>query len=162
MQGVGNNLFASDQAATRAMLVTILWRLEGEPVVNYLMQYEDVASELWYTEAIRWAAAEGIVTGYNDTAFGPNDPITREQAATILYRYVQYKGGGFTGAWMIRTDYVDLAVVSDWAYEAMCWMTMNGVIRGKDEETLVPKSDASRAEMAAMLWRCCEPDSEED
>ncbi|WP_186566559.1 S-layer homology domain-containing protein [Lawsonibacter celer] len=151
MNGVGNNLFDPNGTTSRAMIVTILWRLEGEPVVNYLMQFEDVAAETWYTEAVRWAASEGIVTGYSDVAFGPNDPITREQLATILYRYEQHKGGGFTGAWMFLLDYTDRDEVSDWAYEAMCWTTMHGVINGKGDGILDPKGNAKRCEAAQML-----------
>ena len=155
MNGVSDTEFAPGMDTSRAMIVTILWRLEGKPVVNYLMGFEDVAADQWYTEAIRWAASEGIVNGYSETAFGPDDAITREQLATILYRYEQYKGGGFTGAWMIRMDYVDLAEVSDWAYEAMCWMNMNGIVNGKPGKVLDPKGNASRAEAAAMLQRYC-------
>jgi len=156
MQGVGNNLFGIDATTTRAMLVTILWRLEGCPVVNYLMQFEDIAYETWYTEAIRWAASEKIVSGYSTTSFGPMDEITREQLASILYRYEQYKGGGFKGLWMFRMDYVDLADVSDWAYEAMCWMTMNNVISGLPGKILDPKGTATRAQLASMLYRYCQ------
>lgn len=151
MNGVGNNLFDPNGTTSRAMIVTILWRLEGEPVVNYLMQFEDVVAETWYTEAVRWAASEGIVEGYSNTSFGPNDPITREQLATILYRYEQYKGGGFTGAWMFLLDYIDRDKVSDWAYEAMCWTTMHGVINGRGDGILDPKGSAKRCEAAQML-----------
>ena len=147
-----------DGTTTRAQIVTILWRLEGKPVLNYLMQFEDVASESWYTEAVRWAAAVGIVTGYSAEQFAPNDAITREQMATILYRYVQYKGGGFTGMWMFLLDYPDRADVSEWAYEAMCWMTMNEIINGVadgDSVKLDPAGSATRAQTATMLWRFC-------
>ncbi len=99
---------------------------------------------------------------YGDGRFGTNDPITREQLATILYRYEQYKGGGFTGAWMIRMDYVDLADVSDWAYEAMCWMNMNGIVNGKPGKVLDPKGSATRAEAATMLYRYCEVMTKEE
>jgi len=156
MNGVSDDRFDPSGTTTRAMIVTILWRLEGCPVVNYLMQFEDVKAEQWYTEAIRWAAAEGIVTGYSKTAFGPDDAITREQLAAILYRYEQRAGGGFTGTWMMRMDYVDLAEVSDWAYEAMCWMNMKGIITGKPGKVLDPKGFAERAQAAVMLYRYCE------
>ena len=156
MNGVGDDQFDPDGTATRSMIVTILWRLAGSPVVNYAMNFEDVPQDQWYSEAVRWAAAEGIVNGYGGGKFGTNDPISREQLATILYRYEQYRGGGFTGAWMIRMDYADLAEVSDWAYEAMCWMSMNGIVNGKPGKVLDPKGTATRAEAAAMLQRYCE------
>lgn len=162
MTGTASDTFAPGMTTSRAMIVTILWRLEGKPVVNYAMSFEDVAADTWYTEAIRWAQANKIVSGYSDEAFGPNDVITREQLATILYRYEQYKGGGFTGAWMIRMDYVDLADVSDWAYEAMCWMNMNSIVNGKPGKVLDPKGSATRAEAATMLYRYCEVSSKDE
>ena len=161
MNGMGGGIFAPNGNLSRAMLVTILWRLEGKPAVNYAMTFEDVDAESWYTEAVRWAASEEIVLGYDAESFGPNDNITREQLATILYRYEQYKGGGFVGAWMFRMDYVDLADVSDWAYEAMCWMNMNGIVNGKPGKILDPKGTATRAEAAAMLNRYCEKEDNE-
>ena len=162
MNGVGKNEFQPHATTSRAMIVTILWRLAGEPVVNYLMQFDDVANDQWYTEAIRWAASEGIVNGYSAEKFGPNDTITREQLATILYRYEQKQGGGFTGAWMFRMDYVDLADVSDWAYEAMCWMNMNSIVNGLPDKVLDPKGSATRAQSATMLYRYCEVYDKED
>lgn len=156
MNGTSTTTFAPGATTSRAMIVTILWRLAGEPIVNYAMSFDDVASDTWYTEAIRWAASEGIVNGYSDTAFGPNDNITREQLATILYRYEQKNGGGFKGMWMFRMDYVDLAEVSDWAYEAMCWMNMNSIVNGKPGKVLDPKGNATRAEAATMLYRYCD------
>jgi uncharacterized repeat protein (TIGR02543 family) len=155
MEGYGNNIFAPDAATTRAMIVTILWRLEGSPKVNYDMTFTDVEADTWYTEAIRWAASEGIVLGYDETSFGPDDIITREQLATILYRYEKMNGGGFNGLWMFRLDFVDAENVSDWAYEAMCWMTMNKIVQGKNDNVLDPQGGATRAEAATMLYRYC-------
>jgi hypothetical protein len=148
--------FAPGEATSRAMIVTILWRLAGEPVVNYAMSFKDVTAGAWYTEAIRWAASQGIVNGYSDAAFGPNDNITREQLAAILYRYEQKNGGGFKGMWMFRMDYVDLADVSDWAFEAICWMNMNSIVNGKPGKIMDPKGSATRAEAAVMLQRYCD------
>jgi len=152
--GLTDDLFGADGTATRAQIVTILWRLEGKPVVNYLMTFDDVDADMWYTEAVRWAASEGIVYGYGDS-FGVNDPITREQLAAILYRYEQRNGGGFKGMWMFLLDYNDRAEISEWAYEAMCWMTMNDVISGKPGNILDPKGNATRAELAVMLQKYC-------
>lgn len=155
MEGYGNNIFKPDAETTRAMIVTILWRLEGSPKVDYKMTFKDVEAGMWYTDAIRWAASEGIVLGYDEDSFGPDDAITREQLATILYRYEKFHGGGFTGLWMFKLDYVDAADVSDWAYEAMCWMTMNKIVQGKNDNVLDPQGGATRAEAATMLYRYC-------
>lgn len=155
MEGYGNNIFKPDAETTRAMIVTILWRLEGSPKVDYKMTFKDVEAGMWYTDAIRWAASEGIVLGYDEDSFGPDDAITREQLATILYRYEKFHGGGFTGLWMFKLDYVDSADVSDWAYEAMCWMTMNKIVQGKNDNVLDPQGGATRAEAATMLYRYC-------
>ena len=89
MDGVSATEFNSGGTMTRAMLVTILWRLEGEPVVNYLMPFADVAEGAWYAEAVRWAASEGVVEGVSDTAFAPDDTVTREQLAAILARFME-------------------------------------------------------------------------
>ena len=153
MNGYGDGIFGPDDDLSRAMLAEILFRLEGSVPVNYLMQYDDVPAEEWYTEAVRWAASEGIVNGYGDGLYGPDDPITREQLAAILYRYEQSKDGGFTGNWMFRLDFTDAADISDWAYEAMCWCSMNDIVEGKGDGILDPKGKATRAEVAAMLMR---------
>ena len=156
MNGVEPNVFSPDETLTRAMLVTMLWRMEGCPYVNYAMQFTDVSQEEWYSEAIRWAASEGIVLGREDGTFGTDDPITLEQLSVILYRYEQYKGGGFVGMWMFRLNYEDIADISDWAYEAICYMTMKGIYCLPSETTLEPKKEATRAEAAVFLNRYAE------
>ena len=103
-----------------------------------------------------WATAEGLVTGYNEETFGTNDSVTREQLATILYRSVQSKGQGFSGGWAFPLLFDDADQISDYAYEAMCWMNMNSVINGVSETELSPKSDAVRAQVATMLMRYSE------
>ena len=153
MQGAETNSFAPNGATTRAMLVTMLYRLEGEPETDYEMSFTDVEAGKWYTEAIRWAAANGIVKGYSDERFGPMNELSREQLAAILYRYAQTKGLGFTGLWSFRLDYDDADQVSDWAHEAMCWMVMRNVIQGTGARVLPPKSGAARAQVATMLMR---------
>lgn len=156
MNGIEPNVFSPDTPLSRAMLVTMLWRMEGCPVVNYLMQFSDVPQGEWYSEAIRWAAAEKLVLGYDDGSFGINDPITLEQMSVILYRYEQYKGGGFKGLWMFRLNYDDIADISDWAYESVCYMVMKNIYCTPSETTLQPQKAATRAEAAAFLNRYAE------
>lgn len=154
--GTGDDMFSPTTPMTRGMLVTVLYRLEGEPAVTGTNPFDDVASGKYYENAVTWAAANKIVDGYGDGKFDPEAPITREQMAAILYRYEQFKGGGFTGAWMFPLNFPDADNVSDWAYEAMCWCTMNGIIGGNSDGTLVPKSNAERCQVAAILHRFCE------
>jgi hypothetical protein len=153
MNGVSDTAFSPNGLTSRAMLVTMLHRMEGEPTVNNPMAFTDVENGAWYTEAIRWAAANEIVTGYGDGRFGPNDTLTREQLAAILYRYAKTKGQGFKGLWAFRLGFDDASEVSDWAYEAMCWMNMQGIIQGTSETALSPKGKATRAQVATMLMR---------
>ena len=152
MNGMGGSKFEPETTTSRAMIVTMLWRMEGEPATDDTLTFADVPEGQWYSEAIRWASHEGIVTGYDSRTFGPNDSVTREQLATILYRYALSKGQGFTGEWMFLLDFPDAANVSDWADEAMHWMVMNEVINGMDGK-LNPKGDATRAQVATMLMR---------
>ena len=156
MQGTSETTFAPKIDTSRAMIVTILWRLEGEPVVNYAMSFDDVADGQWYTEAIRWAQANNIVNGYSAEKFGPTDLITREQMAAILYRYAQSKGEGFTGSWMFLLDFEDAADISSWADEAMHWCVMKGLINGIGSDLLDPQGYATREQVAAILHRFCE------
>lgn len=156
MLGTDKHHFSPKAQVTRAMIVTLLWRKEECPTVNYLMQFDDVAEGDWYSEAVRWASAEGIVMGVNENSFAPNDPVTREQLTVILYRYLQYHGGGFKGMWMFRLNYDDLAEVSEWAYEAVCYMTMHGVYVTDTSKLLNPKATVTRSEAAAFLHRYCE------
>jgi len=158
MDGIEGDKFDPNGTTSRAMIVTILWRLEGEPVVNYLMQFEDVPADTWYTEAVRWAASEKIVEGYSDTAFGPTDPITREQFATILWRYAKSKGYNVSvGENTNILSYNDALEVSEYAIPAMQWACGAGLMEG-DGGNLTPKADATRAQAAALFQRFCELD----
>lgn len=153
MIGYNNEIFGINDNITRGQVVTMLWRLENKPIVNYYMQYRDVNQESYYSEAIRWATSEKIVNGYDKYNFKPDDFITREQLATMIYRYEQYKGGGFVGAWMFRLNYKDIDTISEYAYEPLCWCTMNKIIKGFETGRIEPKLLASRAEAAAILAR---------
>ena len=154
MNGMGDGLFAPSGTTSRAMIVTVLYRLEGKPDVTAENPFTDVADGQWCTDAVIWAAENKIVEGFGDGTFRPNAPITREQLTAVFYRYAQSKGQGFTGMWYFLLDYPDAAEVSFWADEAMHWCVMNGIINGKDGK-LVPGGDASRAEAATMLMRYC-------
>ena len=156
MTGVSESEFAPDGTATRGQIVTILWRLAGSPVVNYAMRYADADEGAWYGEAVRWAASTGVVTGYSESSFGPNDAITREQLAAILYRYVKTQGQGFTGMWYFPLRYDDAASISSWADEAMHWCVMKGLLNGTSETALSPQLTATRAQLATILQRFCE------
>ena len=152
MKGTSDTTFSPYATTTRGMIVTILYRLEGEHAVSGANPFDDVADGKWYTSAVIWAAANKIVGGYGNGKFGPEDDITREQMAAILYRYEQYKGGGLVGSWYFLLDHPDAAKISDWADEAMHWCVMNGIIQGSDGY-LMPKGNAERCQAAAMLIR---------
>ena len=160
MTGTASDTFAPGMTTSRAMIVTILWRLEGKPVVNYAMSFEDVAADTWYTEAIRWAASEKIMEGYGNGMFGTNDAITREQMATIMYRYAKYKGYDVSvGENTNILSYGDAFDVAEWAIPAMQWACGSGMIQGiADGSTmnLAPQGNATRAQAAAILQRYCE------
>ena len=147
LQGISADTFAPGQPMTRAMLVTALWREAGSPVVNYAMDFDDVAEGQWYTEAVRWAASEGIVAG-TGKGFSPDAALTRESLAAILFRYA----GGQADADQLGS-YADGAGVSAWAREAMNWAVAQGLITGKSGGRLDPGGTASRAEVSAILMR---------
>ena len=147
LQGISADTFAPGQPMTRAMLVTALWREAGSPVVNYAMDFDDVDEDQWYTEAVRWAASEGIVTG-TGKGFSPDAALTRESLAAILFRYA----GGQADADQLGS-YADGAGVSAWAREAMNWAVAQGLITGKSGGRLDPGGTASRAEVSAILMR---------
>ena len=149
-KGVSETKFDPQGTMTRAMFATVLYRMAGEPTVTGENKFADVKGGQWYTDAILWATQAGIVDGYGDGNFGVDDPITREQMVTMLYRYAQSKGQGFQGLWSFKLDFPDAGDVSDWALEAMSWMVMNGVIKGKDGK-LAPGATATRAEVAQLI-----------
>ena len=146
MNGHDNGLFGPDDGLTRAQLAQILHNLKGRPVVNYLLQFEDVPSGAWYTEAVRWAASTGIVSGYGNGLFGPDDNITREQLAVMLWRYA-----GSPAATDRELHFSDANQASSWALDALRWAVENGIISGKGGGILDPTGPATRAEAAEIL-----------
>ena len=156
MSGTSDTTFNPQSTTTRAMLVTILWRLEGEPVVNYAMSFTDVPADKWYTEAVRWAAANKIVNGHDEKTFAPDGSITREQMATILYNYAKFKGYDVSaGEDTNILSYTDAFNISGYAVSAMQWACGEGLINGVDN-ALLPGSNATRAQIATILMRFCE------
>jgi len=152
MNGTGNNMFSPNGNVTRAMVVTILYRLEGEPSDFGTSPFADVAAGAWYTNAVIWAAENEIVKGYGNDLFGPNDSITREQIAAILMRYVTWKGLEASERADI-SGFADHASISDWALDAVRWANAEGLMTGRTAETLAPKGNATRAETAMLMQR---------
>ena len=155
MDGVGDNLFAPNSETTRAQLVTILYRLEGEPEVSGTSGFTDVEAGTWYTDAVAWAAANGIVNGVSETEFAPGKDITREQLATILFRYAEAKGYDVSA----RADlsaYPDADQIQSYATESVAWAVAEGLIQGFEDNTLRPAGNATRAQIATILMRFCE------
>ena len=156
MAGTSATTFAPDATTSRSMIATILWRMAGSPVVNYAMNYTDVAQGQWCSEAIRWATSEGIVGGYGNGLFGTNDPITREQFAAMLYRFAQEQGYDVSiGENTNILSYTDVADLSEYAISAMQWACGAGIINGTSADTLSPQGQATRAQVAVMLMRFC-------
>ena len=154
MNGLGDGKFGPDDNTNRAMIVTMLHRLEGTPNVGNELTFTDVKDGEWYSEAIRWAAANGIVGGYGDGRFGPEDTLTREQLAVILCRYARYKGIDTTaGELKPLNGFNDAAAVSEWAVKEMRWAVDEGIINGVGNDTISPKTSATRAQVATMLMR---------
>ncbi|MCF0123680.1 MAG: S-layer homology domain-containing protein, partial [Ruminiclostridium sp.] len=148
MNGIGNGKWDPNGTLNRAMLCQVFYNKEGRPAATAGNPFEDVAEGTWYYDAVVWCNANGIAIGYGNSRFGPTDPITREQLATIIYRYDQKQGGGFKDAWSFELDFTDADQVSDWAYEAMCWCSMNKIVNGYGNGLLIPRGNATRAEAA--------------
>lgn len=153
MQGLPGNLFAPGGAATRAQLVTILWRLAGEPEAADA-GFADVSPDDWFAAAVNWAEETGIVLGYGDGRFGPADPVNREQLAAVLYRCARERGDDVAKASDVSIiSFEDSAEASEWAVPALQWACSTGVIAGTTESALSPKATATRAQIAAMIMR---------
>ena len=157
MAGTSGSTFNPEGTTTRGQIVTILWRLSGNPVVNYLMDFDDVDPAAYYAEAIRWATSEGIAGGYGGGVFGPDDPITREQLAVMLHRYAQHEGYDVSiGEDTNILSYADAFDVSEYAVAALQWACGAGIISGTgDGSTLTPQGEATRAQAATVLMRFC-------
>ena len=155
MDGVGEGQFAPNATTNRAMVVTILYRLAGEPTVSGQSDFTDVAAGLWYTDAVLWAAQKGIVNGISETEFAPSGDLTREQLATILYRYAQDQGYDVS-AQADLSGFPDAGDIQSYATQALSWAVAEGLLQGFEDDTLQPQSTATRAQIATILMRFCE------
>ena len=155
MLGTSKTLFSPHGTATRGMMATILWRMEGSPVPKGKNSFIDVEAGKWYADAITWTAENSIFAGYGKDKFGPDDPITREQLAAIFYRYADYKGYDLTVKGNLD-KFKDADKITDYAKTAMQWAVGSGLVKGKSGNLLDPQGTATRAEIAAMLHRFIE------
>lgn len=154
-QGTSDTKFSPEQSMNRAMLVTVLWRLAGEPKVSGKNTFSDVAAGTYYADAIRWASKNGIAEGYSDGTFGVDDSVTRQQLALFLYRYAKHMGYDVSKVASL-SGFSDAGEVAVWAKTAMGWVTGEGIITGSTGGQLLPKGNATRAQVAMILMRFVE------
>lgn len=179
-KGTSDDTYSPDLVMTRAMFVTVLHRLDGDgpetpaagsqsaaqgqgsggginngPDAGGVSQYTDVPAGWWYTEAVLWATVNGMITGYDDKTFGPDDALTREQMAVIIYRYAAYKGLNTASGGGSLDMFPDRGDASEYALPAMRWVVAHGVINGSDGK-LIPRSSATRAQVAQIFWNFCQ------
>ena len=153
MSGTGETVFSPNETMTRAMVVTVLWRLEGQPTGNNVT-FDDVKSDAYYYNAVAWASANKIVSGYDEKTFGSDDDVTREQLAAIFYRFAGHKGYDVSKNADL-SKYTDSETISDYAVNAFEWTIANGIITGTSENTISPQGNALRCQVAAILKRFC-------
>ena len=154
MNGIETDTFGPYENITRGMFVTVLHRMENQPKTDMTnFGFTDVPEGSYYREAIGWASANGVVNGYTDTEFAPDQIITREQMAAMIYRYVVSKGMGPVGSWMINLDYNDVSSISDYAFEAVTYNKIIGIMSGDDNNNFNPQTAANRAEASLVFQR---------
>ena len=156
MNGLRADRFGPDLTLSRGMLVTVLYRLAGQPEAQAEAGFADVPAGMYYADPVAWAAEQGIVKGYSADTFGPNAPVTREQLCVILARYAQAVQGESAGTETSSLPFTDSASVSPWAADGVLWCSENGVVNGLPDGRFAPQGTATRAEAAAMLQRFCE------
>ena len=167
MGGYGNGIFRPNVAVSRAQISAMLWNMEGNPVVNYALDYTDVPADAWYTEAVRWMISQNIAGGYGKGIYAPDDTLTREQLAAILQKYAQYKGYDMAANKEVDLQsYSDAASISNWAYASMQWICDSGIVGGmpgaNGDIILAPAGHVTRAEAATMLYRYCDVIGKDD
>jgi len=150
--GTGNNIFAPGREITKAEVLQMLWKLDGELQADLLMNYDDVEEDQWYTEAIRWALAKGIIEPKTEKEVGINDLCPREEVALMLYKLIKANGGGFTGSWMFFWDKEDRAEVSSDCIEACMYVSMHHIMEGQTPSTFNPKNSITRSEVCQIIY----------
>ena len=155
MSGTGTYTFEPNTTLSRGMIAQMLYALEGKPSISSANNFTDVSSSDWYDKAASWAQSKGIITGYEDGRFGPNDPLTREQLALILYNYAKSEGYG-TSAKADLSKFADGTSTSPWAQQAMSWAVGEGLLSGRGVNMLYPTGTATRAEVAQIMMNFCE------
>ena len=145
MDGTGNNRFAPESSLTRAQLATVLYRIEGTPAVTGTDAFTDTADGAWYNDAVLWASQQNLISGYGGGLFGPNDPVSREQMAAIFWRYAGSPAADGAG------DYTDEAEIASYAAAAVDWASVNNIVAPASAGVFAPKSNATRAHIAAAL-----------
>ncbi|MEQ3170112.1 flavodoxin [Dysosmobacter welbionis] len=147
MSGTSATTFGPNQTMTRAMLATVLYRAAGSPAVTGTDDFTDTAEDAYYADAVVWASENGVVSGYGNGLFGINDPVSREQIATILWRYDGSKDTAFS------VNFSDTEEIAEYAVPAVAWAAENGIVTGNSDGTFAPKGNATRAQVAVMLHR---------
>ena len=150
-RGVGENRFAPDGSMTRAMFVTVLYRLAGAPAVTGTSGFADVAADAWYADAVTFAKQNGLVAGVSATKFAPDDKITREQMATLLYRYLGF--AGYTLPENEAKTFTDAAAISAWAVDGVAYGQTHGLLSGRPDGSFAPRDNATRAECCTLFAR---------
>ena len=152
MNGVSGYEFSPDTATTRGMIVTMLYRLEGEPAVTAECPFDDVAGSAYYHDAVVWASENGIVNGVGETEFAPNANITREQLAAMMYNYAEYKEIDVSASAELDA-FADAGDISGYAADALAWAVAEGLVNGVDDENMQPQGTATRAQVATIFQR---------
>lgn len=161
LQGTSKDEFAPNEIMTRAMLVTVIYRMENSPQASNNIGFKDVPQESYYKDAVSWASTNNIITGYSNIEFAPNDVVTREQMVTILYNYAKYKSYKVDNATQ-ESNFKDISDVSIYAKDAVNWAISNKYITGLENNMLMPKGSITRAQVAAILQRFCTDNEPEE
>lgn len=156
VNGTSDTTFSPDLVMTRGQLVTILWNATGAPSAEGENKFTDVKDDAYYANAVKWAIARGVMSGYSETTFGPEDTLTREQIILIMFRYLQMMARDVRASDGACSSYADASSISDWALDGMTWAVNVGILSGDSENNLGPQASITRAEMTTIFAKVCE------